>query len=162
VVSATNPYGRTLGFLDRSLYFSFQVAPQLYSRGGVDPVPHPLVLRKSGSTGNRTLDLWICSQELCPLDHRGGLEEEEEEVNLRPTISRPVCPGVRCPSGTCDQFFFRLEISCRQLRLCYFVAPSLTRGRVCNLLLNCFWALREQSPLSRSPAELTAIIYCLI
>jgi hypothetical protein len=32
VVSATDTYGRNLGFLDRSRYFSFQVAPQLYSR----------------------------------------------------------------------------------------------------------------------------------
>jgi hypothetical protein len=32
VVSVTDPYGRNLGFLDRSRYF-FQVAPQLYSRG---------------------------------------------------------------------------------------------------------------------------------
>jgi hypothetical protein len=39
----------------------------------VDPVPDPLLLRKSGSTGNRSRDLWICSQELWPLDHRGGL-----------------------------------------------------------------------------------------
>jgi hypothetical protein len=58
----------------------------------------------------------------------------EVEVNLRPTVSRPVCLGVRRPSGTCDQFFFLLEISFRQLRVCYFVAPSLTIGRVCNLL----------------------------
>jgi hypothetical protein len=58
----------------------------------------------------------------------------EVEVNLLPTVSRPVCLGVRCPSGTCDRFFFLLEISFRQLRVCYFVAPSLTRGRVCNLL----------------------------
>jgi hypothetical protein len=79
----------------------------------------------------------------------------EVQVNLRPTVSRPVCSGVRRPSGTCDQFFFRHEMSFRQMRLCYFVAPSLTRGRVCNLLLNCFWALQEQSLLSRSPAELT-------
>jgi hypothetical protein len=86
----------------------------------------------------------------------------EVEVNLRPTVSRPVCPGVRRPSGTCDQLFFRHEFSCRQLPLYYFVAPSLTRGRVCNLLLNCFWALPEQSLLSRSPTELTAIFYCLI
>jgi hypothetical protein len=28
-----NYYGRILGFLDRSRYFFFQVAPQLYSRG---------------------------------------------------------------------------------------------------------------------------------
>jgi hypothetical protein len=29
-------------------------------------------------------------------------------VNLRPTISRPACPVVSGPSGTCDQFFFLL------------------------------------------------------
>jgi hypothetical protein len=29
VVSVTDPYGRILGFLDRSPYFIFQVAPQL-------------------------------------------------------------------------------------------------------------------------------------
>jgi hypothetical protein len=33
-------------------------------------VPDPLLLRKSGSAGNRTRDLWVCSQEL--LDHRCG------------------------------------------------------------------------------------------
>jgi hypothetical protein len=56
VVSATDPPppGRILGFLDRSRYYFFQVAPQLYSRGWVDPVPDPLLLRKSGSAGNRT------------------------------------------------------------------------------------------------------------
>jgi hypothetical protein len=84
------------------------------------------------------------------------------EVNLLPTVSRPVCLGVRLPSGTFNQFFFLLEISFRFMRVCYFVAPSLTRGRVCNLLYNCFWALPEQSLLSRSPAELTTIFYCLI
>ena len=36
------------------------------------PVPDPLLLRKSGSAGNRTRDLCICSQKLWPLDHRGG------------------------------------------------------------------------------------------
>jgi hypothetical protein len=33
VVSVTDPHGRILGFLDRSRYYFFQVAPQLYSRG---------------------------------------------------------------------------------------------------------------------------------
>jgi hypothetical protein len=33
VVSVTDPYGRILGILDRSLYFFFQAAPQLCSRG---------------------------------------------------------------------------------------------------------------------------------
>jgi hypothetical protein len=84
------------------------------------------------------------------------------QVNLRPTVSRPVCPGVRRPSGTCDQFFILLEIFFRQLRVCNFVAPSLTRGRVCKLLYHCFWALPEQSLLGQSPTELTDIFYCLI
>jgi hypothetical protein len=49
VVSVTDPYGRMI-----DCYFFFPVAPQLYSRG-----PDP--------------DLWICSQELWQLDHRGSL-----------------------------------------------------------------------------------------
>jgi hypothetical protein len=53
-VSVTDPCGRIFGFLDRSRYFFFQVAPQLYSRGWVDTVPDPLLLRKSGSTRNQT------------------------------------------------------------------------------------------------------------
>jgi hypothetical protein len=61
-----------LGFLDRSRYYFFQAAPQLSSRGWVDPVPDPLLLRKSGSAGNQTQDLWTCSQKLWPPDHRGG------------------------------------------------------------------------------------------
>jgi hypothetical protein len=37
VVSATDFYGCILGFLDRNRYVFFQVSPQLYSRGWVDP-----------------------------------------------------------------------------------------------------------------------------
>jgi hypothetical protein len=39
----------------------------------------------------------------------------------------------------------------------YFVAPSLTRGQICNLLYNCFCALPEQSLWGPSPAELKTI-----
>jgi hypothetical protein len=53
VVSVTDPYGRILAFLDRNRYFFYQVAPQLYSRGRMDPVPDPLLFC-SGSAGNRT------------------------------------------------------------------------------------------------------------
>jgi hypothetical protein len=52
--SVMDPYGHILDFLDGSHNFFFQVAPQLYSRGRVDPVPDPLLLRKSGSAENRT------------------------------------------------------------------------------------------------------------
>jgi hypothetical protein len=45
VVSATNP--------PQSLISIFETAPQLSSWGWVDPVPDPLLLRKSGSAGNR-------------------------------------------------------------------------------------------------------------
>jgi hypothetical protein len=62
-------------------------------------------------------------------------DEIKVEVKLRLTVSRPVRLGVRHPSGTRDQFCFLLEIFFRQLRVCYFVTPSLAIGRVCNLLL---------------------------
>jgi hypothetical protein len=41
VVKVTNPKSRILGFLDRTRYFNFQVAPQLYSLGWVNPVKTP-------------------------------------------------------------------------------------------------------------------------
>jgi hypothetical protein len=33
IISAKDPHGHTLGFLDQSRYRFFQVAPQLYSQG---------------------------------------------------------------------------------------------------------------------------------
>jgi hypothetical protein len=54
VVSVTDHHTRNLRFLGWSRYFFFQVAPQLYSRGWVDPIPDPLLLRKFGSAGNWT------------------------------------------------------------------------------------------------------------
>jgi hypothetical protein len=54
MVSATDPHGRILGFIDRSRYYFFQVTLQLYSRGRVNPVSGTLPLRISDSAGNRT------------------------------------------------------------------------------------------------------------
>jgi hypothetical protein len=61
-----------LCFLDRSRYFSFNYLLIYPHKGWVDPVPDPLLLRKCGSAGNRTRDLWVSSQELWLLDQRGG------------------------------------------------------------------------------------------
>jgi hypothetical protein len=82
VVRVTDPYGRILGFIDRSRYF-FQLAPQLYSRAWVDPVPDPLLLRKSGSTGNRTWTSGSATRNSWPLDHRGGLPFWEYMTSTR-------------------------------------------------------------------------------
>jgi hypothetical protein len=50
---------------------------------------------------------------------------------LQPTVSQPVCLGIKHPSGAYDQIF----ITVRQLRVCWCGALSLTRGRVCRLQL---------------------------
>jgi hypothetical protein len=86
VVSATNLHGHKLRFSTLQQLLFIQVAPQLSSRGLADPVPDPLLIRKSSRPGNWTRDLWICSQKLWPLDHRGSLYEPWKILKLKITI----------------------------------------------------------------------------
>jgi hypothetical protein len=83
--------------------------------------------------------------------------ELELEFFLRPTVSGPVRLGIGPPFGILDQILYCSSFVW-QLRRFAINASSLTRKRVCNLLYNCFWALSEQSHLSRSPTELTAYL----
>jgi hypothetical protein len=57
----------------------------------VDLVPDPLLLRKCGSAGNRTRDLWICKQEVCPLDH---LEILDADNNNKRCLKDVACESV--------------------------------------------------------------------
>jgi hypothetical protein len=61
----------------------------------------------------------------------------EVEVNLRQTVSRPVCLG----SGSHLEPMIRFLFSVWRLRVSWCVAPSLTRGWVCNLIVQLLLGL---------------------
>jgi hypothetical protein len=117
VVSVTDHYGRILGFLDRSRYFFFQVAPHLYSRW-VDPVPDPL-LRKSSSVGNRTQISGSVARNsiIRPQTHYKVLEMLVPWVNWTFQISYTLKNAVFCDEAQCG--------SCKNWRF----------GRTCRLHL---------------------------
>jgi hypothetical protein len=68
------------------------------------------------------------SKGIWPCLHRGKclLKTVKVKVMLWPTVSQPVCLGVKHPLGAYDQIF----ITVRQLRVCWCGVLSLTRERV--------------------------------
>jgi hypothetical protein len=78
---------------------------------------------------------------------------------LRPTVSRPVCLGVKHPSGAYDQIF----IIVRQLRVCWCGTLSLTRERIYRLQLLMGPRQRSHSWgwVSRDSWSYLTIFFCL-
>jgi hypothetical protein len=101
VVSATDPHCRNLSFRDPELLLFRSSSSSVILTRLSDPVPNSLLLRKSGSAGNRTWDLWICSQELWPLERRG-----RPTLPLLFRLSSCVC--IHSPTcATCNTHFYR-------------------------------------------------------
>jgi hypothetical protein len=70
VVSVTDTYGRVLGFLDSSRYFSIKLLLSCTHEAERTPFQTHYFFWYCRELNP---DFWICSQELWPLDHRGGL-----------------------------------------------------------------------------------------
>jgi hypothetical protein len=85
-----------------------------------------------------------------------------DKVILRPTATRPVSPGIRPPSGTHYQFFFlSLELFSDTCVL-WYGKPSLTRGRICNLIVQVLLGLASAVTLrsnSRGTSEHILLSY---
>jgi hypothetical protein len=85
--------------------------------------------------------------------------EVEVEVNLQPIVSRPVCLGVGLLSGAHDKIFL---FSVWQLQVSWCGAPSLTRGLVCNLLVQLLPGLARAVTLESKSRRTQTVFCCLI
>jgi hypothetical protein len=69
------------------------------------------------------------------------------EDTLRLIVSQSVCLGIEYPCGTCDQILLPVGMLLSEiLQSCICEAPSLTRGRVCNLQCNHSMVQIAQNP----------------
>jgi hypothetical protein len=72
LVSVTDPYCRILGFLNRSRQFFLSSSSSVVLTRLSGPRSRPTTSQKIWQRRESNPDLWICSQELWPVDHRGG------------------------------------------------------------------------------------------
>jgi hypothetical protein len=88
VVSATDPYGRILAFLDRSCTFFFPSSSSIVLTRLSGHRSRPITFQKIWQRRKSKPNLWICSKELWPPDHRGGPPPRlrvDNATGLRPT-----------------------------------------------------------------------------
>jgi hypothetical protein len=72
----------------------------------------------------------------------------EVEVTLRLTVSQSVSQYVLVSStlvGLATRYYFLSECCCLNLRSCFCGAPSLMRGRVCNLQCNHYFTVSSET-----------------
>jgi hypothetical protein len=94
-----------LGFLDRSRLLIHSSSSSVILMRLSGPRSRPTTSQKSGSTGNRTRDRWICSQGFWSLDHR-CLTSVLNSIKVKLQIW--YCPPIYCWTSPAEHSRFRV------------------------------------------------------